>query len=312
MKHLRIFAAVLFLALLLTAAACAAELTPLPITEDEYATLDGIYHTALKNTDKVKTEGYFTAELFMADRYDSKAVEALAPGDTIRVQGKTLTVTEIVPREEEIAIALEIRFREDFYEYVLLRPTMYPYYTAVVDDWVPVTKVGTLKVSVPLVDGFTATLFDEDISTQDFLDSLTEYGFSEYNTWCTVDNSVLTSISHNDYPAGPAQETEAAADEMPVWRFFHALSPEGLDTAVITCSQSDCEAGPIPREVPESELEEIRSLAMNGIVTEVVGDAAPTGGTWIYTFTSPEGKYLLSVELWKGMLVSPYGLYAWR
>ena len=289
MKHFRIFAAVLFLALLLTAAACAAELTPLPIPEDERATLDGIYYMALKDTDKVKTDGYFTAELYLADRYDSEAVQALAPGDTIQVNGKTVTVTEIVPQEEDIAIALEIRFKEECYDYIVLRPTMYPYYTAVVDDWVPVTRVGSLKVTTPLREDFT-----------------------QYNTWGTVDNSVLTSVSYSDYPTGPAEEADAAAGEMPVWKFFHALSPEGLDTAVITCYQTDCEVGPVPCEVPESELEEIRALALNGIVTEVADYTSVTGGTWLYTFTSPEGEHLLTVELWKGMLVSPYGMYAWR
>lgn len=312
MKHFRIFAAVLFLALLLTAAACAAELTPLPIPEDERATLDGIYYMALKDTDKVKTDGYFTAELYLADRYDSEAVQALAPGDTIQVNGKTVTVTEIVPQEEDIAIALEIRFKEEYYDYIVLRPTMYPYYTAVVDDWVPVTRVGSLKVTTPLREDFTATLYFEDISTRDFLDTITEYDFTQYNTWGTVDNSVLTSVSYSDYPTGPAEEADAAAGEMPVWKFFHALSPEGLDTAVITCYQTDCEVGPVPREVPESELEEIRALALNGIVTEVADYTSVTGGTWLYTFTSPEGEHLLTVELWKGMLVSPYGMYAWR
>ena len=44
-------------------------------------------------------------------------------------------------------------------------------------------------------------------------------------------------------------------------------------------------------------------------VTDLASEISVTGGTWIYTFTSPEGKHLLSVELYKGMLVGPYGMY---
>ena len=98
-------------------------------------------------------------------------------------------------------------------------------------------------------------------------------------------------------------------EEIPVWRFFHALSPEGLDTAVITCFLSDCEAGPIPQELSEEDEKFVRDLAINGVVTGLASDLSVTGGTWIYTFTSPEGEYLLSVELYKGMLVGPYGMY---
>ena len=99
------------------------------------------------------------------------------------------------------------------------------------------------------------------------------------------------------------------SEPVPVWKFFHALTPEGLDTAVFTCSLSDCEAGPIPQELSEEDEKFVRDLTINGVVTDLASEISVTGGTWIYTFTSPKGKYLLSVELYKGMLVGPYGMY---
>ena len=99
------------------------------------------------------------------------------------------------------------------------------------------------------------------------------------------------------------------SEPVPVWKFFHALTPEGLDTAVFTCSLSDCEAGPVPQELSEEDEKFVRDLAINGVVTDLASEISVTGGTWIYTFTSPEGKHLLSVELYKGMLVGPYGMY---
>ena len=106
-----------------------------------------------------------------------------------------------------------------------------------------------------------------------------------------------------------AETAEAEEGSVPVWKFFHALSPDGLDTAVITCFQSDCEEGPIPQEITAEEAESIRNLAINGHVTDLASDLSVTGGTWIYTFETPEGEHLLSIEMYKGMLVGPYGMY---
>ena len=113
------------------------------------------------------------------------------------------------------------------------------------------------------------------------------------------------SASEDAVPEDAGTESEP----IPVWKFFHALSPEGLDTAVITCFLSDCEEGPIPQELSEEDEKFVRDLAINGVVTDLASEISVTGGTWIYTFTSTEGKYLLSVELYKGMLVGPYGMY---
>ena len=95
---------------------------------------------------------------------------------------------------------------------------------------------------------------------------------------------------------------------IPVWEFCHGRR-EGLETAVITCNQISCEEGPIPQEITPEEAEKIRSLAINGIVTGKANDTMVTGGTWVYTFKTPEGEYLLSVELYKGLLVGSDGMY---
>ena len=75
---------------------------------------------------------------------------------------------------------------------------------------------------------------------------------------------------------------------------------------------SDCEEGLIPTEVSEEDAEAVRSLAMNGFITEKANDMSITGGTWIYSFETPEGKHLLSVELYRGLIVAADGMYGFQ
>ena len=123
--------------------------------------------------------------------------------------------------------------------------------------------------------------------------------------------------SGNPVKQGEQQETQnLSADgtaEIPVWEFCHAASVEGLDTAVITCMLMDCEVGPIPcQDVTEEELEEIRRLAMYGAVTGRANDLMVTGGTVAYSFETPEGEYLMSIELYEGWMAGPDGMYNYR
>ena len=98
---------------------------------------------------------------------------------------------------------------------------------------------------------------------------------------------------------------------MPVWKFYHGLQ-DGLDTAVITGYQSDCEEGLLPIQMTPEETESIRWLTMNGTVLRKVNSLAVTGGTWVYTFETPEGKYLLTVDLYEGMIVGSDGMHEYE
>ena len=60
------------------------------------------------------------------------------------------------------------------------------------------------------------------------------------------------------------------------------------------------------------EAEELRTLAMYGVVTGRENDEMVTGGTWLYTFETPEGEYIMTVELYRGLLVGSDGMYAFE
>ena len=105
-------------------------------------------------------------------------------------------------------------------------------------------------------------------------------------------------------------ETDPSKIDLTVWKFFHG-DPDLLETAVIMGSTLDCEAVPIPTEVPEEEQQELRTLAMYGVVTGRQSDERVTGGTWLYSFETPDGKHIMTVELYRGLLVGPDGMYAY-
>ena len=105
-------------------------------------------------------------------------------------------------------------------------------------------------------------------------------------------------------PADPGAESE------PVWKFCHGLR-EGLETAVIKGYQTDCETGLAEYEMTPEEIEEIRNIAMNGVITNLASDEVLTGGTWVYTFETPEGEHLLSIEMYKGLIATAYGMYSY-
>ena len=60
------------------------------------------------------------------------------------------------------------------------------------------------------------------------------------------------------------------------------------------------------------EVEEMRNLAINGIITGKANDMSLTGNTWLYSFESPDGEYLLGIEMYKGLIVSADGMYSYR
>ena len=85
---------------------------------------------------------------------------------------------------------------------------------------------------------------------------------------CTLSESV---------PSG----SDAAFEPVPVWKFCHGLR-EGLETAVIKGYQSSCEEGPIEIGMTPEEIEDIRDIAINGVITGKANDMSVTGGTWFY------------------------------
>ena len=103
MKHRLLAAAltVLLFTVLFAAYAYAAELCPIEIDPADVDLNNGSFCLTVRDADQIEKNGYFTAELFLEDRYDAEQVKALAPGDTVQMNGATWTVEKIVVHERE-------------------------------------------------------------------------------------------------------------------------------------------------------------------------------------------------------------------
>ena len=326
MKITRCLTAVLLcLALFLCAAsfALAADIRPLDTDPAAVDPDNGEFSLTIKDLDMIENGGWFTAALYLEDRYGADEIEALAPGDTILVNRKLRTVKEITVHEE--GSEYEVVFEEQtdgFDDYIALWKQLDGTYMAVIDDWCPVTPVEEKKIPLPLPDRFALVMIEAGEETapvgpDEFIRGLTEYGWemTAYNTSAVFENGELVRITHSGYPQGPEEEEPSetgdagqAANGTPVWKFCHGRR-DGLETAVISCFTIDCEAGPVPEDISSEEAEDIRALTISGMVTEMANDMSVTGGTWVYSFDTPEGEHLLSVEIYRGLIVAADGMY---
>lgn len=333
MKRNHILAAVLVLLLTLCVAACAnaADVRPLEPDHNEIDLTNGTFCLTVKDADRITDGGYFTAALYLEDHYDKQQIEALAAGDTVLINGQPWTVQEVIPHpadELEGRNSYEIYTEEENVGYIVFIQVSDGCYFCVINDWSPVSPVGDVRVMLPLPDRFEYYRSDDDLpkDMDELVNDLEGFGntFVAYNTTCRFEDGVLVSVTHSPYPQGPvetpddtveavepdaADEAKDTSDAIPVWKFCHGVR-EGLETAVIKGYQSDCEEGPFEIEVTPEEAESIRDIAINGVITGKANDLSVTGGTWFYTFETPEGKHLLTIELYKGLIVdSATGMY---
>ena len=332
----------LLLTVLFAVCASAADVRPLELNPDEIDLNNGKFSVTFRDEYWDEDDDSFTIELYLEDRYDAEQVKALVPGDTVLMNGATFTVQEIVIHDGNEALGedpvYEVLPEEEYYGYLVFTPNADGTFCALIDDWVPVTPVGEMKVTLPLSDRFTYVSItsgeeNEPEGPDAFMEDIGMFGgFIAWNTSCVIEDGVLVKVTHSSYPWGPedywpgeeeetpdpddsedssssSASSDDASGDVPVWKFCHALSAEQLETAVITGSQLDCEEGPIPYEMTEEEKEELRTLAMYGVVTGRENEEMVTGGTWLYSFETPEGDYIMTIEMYRGLLVGRDGMY---
>lgn len=334
MKRIHLLSLILMsLVLVLAFAACAyaAEIVPLPVDPDSIDLDNGTFRLEIRDADRIAEGGYFTAVLYLPETYDGEQVRNMVPGDTVQIEGRTWTVREVQVHDDPItgAVAYEIFPVEGYDNYLVFQPTEDGNYNSATDDYNPIVFVAEKKIMLPLPDAFSFLWEDysgeaEPVGMDGFISQFMEFGgFNAYNTVCTFKDGLLVSIEHADYPSGPQadeedeteEEADAAAEAegfepVPLWQFCHGKR-EGLEDAVIKGFKTDCEEGPIEYEMTPEEVEEMRSLAINGIITGKANDMSLTGNTWLYSFESPDGEYLLGIEMYKGLIVSADGMYSY-
>ena len=302
--------AVLVLSLTVFACASAAEVRPIPLDHDTLDLENGTFRLAVRNTNQAKKGEFFTAVLYLEDHYDGEQIRSLVPGDTVFADDRAWTVREVVIHrndEADESAEYEIYPEEDLDGYLVFVPREDGTYVSLMNDWNPITLAGSVRVNLPLPDDFEYIRDEESLDAQTFINDL-DPDMSPYGTTCEFRDGTLVRVTANSYPYGPQEDDSEGFRAVPVWKFCHGFR-DNLDTAVITCSRTDCEEGLIPVEMTPEEAENIRRLAMYGTVTEKASDEMLTGGTWVYYFETPGGTHLLSIELYSGMIVGSDGMY---
>ena len=313
----------LLLALAVSAGAQAAEVRPIPVDHDLVDLGNGEFCLTIMNADRIEKNGFFTAVLYQEDRYDGDQIRSLAPGDAVYANDEKWTVQKVVihsgGESPDEPAAYEIYTEEELDGYLAFEPRRDATFVAVINDWNPVVLLGSVQVWLPLPDDFafvtvTAGEENEPTGADAFVDYLNMFGqesFTAYNTTCAFKDGMLVRVTNFSYPYGPEEDDGADFRPVPVWKFCHGLR-DGLDTAVITGYETDCEEGLLPIEMTPEETEEIRRIAMNGMITGQVNDESRTGGTWVYSFATPGGKHLLSIEMYNGLIAGADGMYSYE
>ena len=221
----------------------AQEIVPLEIKEEDLDLENGSFCLQIEDRDRIIPEGYFTAALYLEDRYDPAQIESMKAGDRVLVNGEWFTVSEVVIHEDEVfdgadengstetdetslkrrICIYEIYTEEEFWGYITFEPRTEGFYNAVENDWNPITLVKKVKIMLPLADAFvyhemsSGGAEDDPCGPEDFIDFLLHPEgdeeedeanaavpfFNPYNTNVGFRDGLMMNIWSFSYPHGP-------------------------------------------------------------------------------------------------------------
>lgn len=184
-------------------------LRPADVSGRAVNTLNGVYQVKITDTDRIMEGGYFTASLYLRDLYPAEGIEALRPGDQVQVNGQVFTVSSLMAHDGG---AIEVVPQEAFDGYIVFQKNDEGY-TALVNDWSPVSFVANYRVMLPLSNDFSFRYGSDpdqaDVCGADaFIRLLTnpdapDLKLNPYNTVIRFQDDLVRAISYADYPAGP-------------------------------------------------------------------------------------------------------------
>ncbi len=174
---------------------------------------NGTFRVSFEDVDMIETEGYFTAVLYTTDVYTAEDVFSMKPGDTLQINGRVFTLSDIdnSDPEYEVDISTEESAREQSLWGFIFEKSLSGdgYNLYVMDDWHSLSRVASVKVdaSLPVAyysvpGGDDPELMDENmLDNESGILALTQ--LTPYNTTCTMENGKLVRIDAASYPVGP-------------------------------------------------------------------------------------------------------------
>ena len=181
---------------------------------------NGEFLFRVEDADKIESDGYFTAVLYLPDYYSSDDVRAMRPGDTILIMDRTLTITDIEPwegddgswHEAELYAADETLTEEHFCFTLTLTEDGTAYRPYFGEDNYSASRVGTVRVRIPQTDPVEYVYETEDgpeLITEDLLNgievdpALAVIGWNEYTHRCCFSDGRLVRVETWAYPHSP-------------------------------------------------------------------------------------------------------------
>ena len=181
---------------------------------------NGEYLFRVEDADKIESDGYFTAILYLPDYYSSDEVHAMRPGDTILIMDRILTITGIDPWEEDDGSLYETdlytaddTLADEHFCFTLI-PTedgtaYWPYFG---EDNHSASRVGTVRIRIPQTDPVEYVYETEDgpvLISDDLLKSfegdsaMAVIGWNEYSHRCCFSDGRLVRVETWAYPHSP-------------------------------------------------------------------------------------------------------------
>ncbi len=199
-----------------------ADVMPIPADPEAIDLGNGSFRARLEDLDRID-EGWFTMMLYRVDEYDPEQIMNLKRGDTLLVNGEKYTVKDISSRDigwiGEEDIIWEVVTEEECWGGLWFRQYGPDTFASYLDDWIPCTFAGSVKVTLPLPEQFElyAVPGGEDpvvYTADEFPENLREEDWSiynEYNTTAVLEDGKLVYIWRSGYPHGP--DTGEADDD---------------------------------------------------------------------------------------------------
>lgn len=205
------------------AASVTADVMPIPL-DPEPDLENGSFSVNVEDLDHVKN-GWVTLALYKTDHYNREQVESLVPGQTILVNGEVYTVASDVEArdeswfEDEESLVWDIETEEECWDGIRFQTNGTETLTAYVGDWIPVTFVGRVRVSLPASEGFKFVVYPggeepETFGADEFIRRLREDWsvYNQYNSDAVLEDGKLTYMSVSGYPHGPSTGEEMDED----------------------------------------------------------------------------------------------------
>ena len=182
---------------------------------------NGTFQIRLEDMDKIKTEGWFTAALYTKDRYAAEDVKSMNPGDTVQINDRIHTLTDVEPWENDDGSWYEANIstaetapEQSLYGFCFEKDGD-GFRLYIMDDWYSQSRVASVRIDIakahPIAYYTVPGGEDPELLYENLLSLLKEeedWSYSlahinRYNTTCTFQDGERVRIDSGSYPYGP-------------------------------------------------------------------------------------------------------------